>query len=914
MPYEITLQKLLETNDKGLFGRLIGISDIGRTLLSYTQGAFPYYTPHDFHHSVTVEENLNWIIPDSIKESLNIYEIFFLICAAWLHDWGMIGKKGEDANEIRENHHIRTEAYLESMHDKVGLSLHEGRIVGRICKGHRKVDLHSLEYEDMIIGQSKRIRTRFLSALLRIADETDITHSRTPEVIYYTLNPSGTSEEEFKKHLNISGIGQLDEPYKIYITGIARDPKGAQTLREVESKIQRELDTVKSILSHNGLFLDIVELRMETRGFIDKPIAFEVNKNKIVDLLIGKHLYGKVDVAIRELVQNSIDTCNLRSLFDSEYSPQIILGRENTHRLIVSDNGTGMGFTEAKRFLSNVGSSFYQSDDFKQALKDKAYNPISHFGIGLLSSFLIADGIEIETMKKGEEPCKFTISSLSENWKYEKGSLKKPGTVITLVLNSVGKKISILESLNRYFVSTNVPISYKEIDNDFKIFCSKWSIETILNRFIEDDVRFSTKSAKQVVEVNSSDYDSFLVRTSNYFNKQLILFNHGVFVNSFDIDGMSNRYCLFVNIKSDLIDIQISRENVIKNERWHLFLHLLFNNILCTIRDSVFRKDLGSFVSIMSDIIDRRSNVDKLKYDDLLEKYPFIHSVINVAPFPVVTGKAFSWATLSQIPRMPNMDLYKCTSMEYKKEVTIYSKIRIGKKAFFNPYDLPYVGRAWLADESLDLIEHIFKLHNKPLNQIDLRTLLVSISKPVKISYSKILPKNVKLCSFGNLKPLIVVLKKPKVFEKEAFFGQSYWGNILLWHKLTEKDRHSTYIKCLNEYSGDRFESIKLIEEHIVLIDSTDPFISDILRRYEALKSAECQVLQRYFKYLSYLPLVVHNMESCLIFLNVLDNIEKELSELLSLHRPVELFTRMKPDSSVYLQYLKKCGLSYVET
>jgi hypothetical protein len=418
MPYEITLQKLLESTDKELHGRLLHLEKLAKPLLSYTQGKFPYYTPHDFHHSISVEENLNWLITDTIKEKFNKYELFFLISAAWLHDWGMIGTEDESPEEVRENHHLRTENYFETKYNSLGFTLHEGRIIGRICKGHRKIDLHSKEYDDMTFGQGIRIQIRFLSALLRIADEADITHSRTPEVIYYTLNPSGASEDEFKKHLNISGIGQLDEPHKIYITAIVRDPKGAQTLRNLVSKIQHELDSVKSILTQNDLFLDVVELKMETRGFIDKPIAFEINRNKIVDLLIGKHLYGKVDVAIRELIQNSIDTCKLKSIITNKYVPTISLVRLDYNKLIISDNGSGMSFIEAKRFLSSIGTSYYQSDEFKKTLGDKAYDPISYFGIGLLSSFLIADGLTIETKKQDEESCKFTISSLAEDWKY----------------------------------------------------------------------------------------------------------------------------------------------------------------------------------------------------------------------------------------------------------------------------------------------------------------------------------------------------------------------------------------------------------------------------------------------------------------------------------------------------------------
>ncbi|MFQ5821430.1 MAG: hypothetical protein ACE5I5_15710 [Candidatus Heimdallarchaeota archaeon] len=199
MSYEKSLRRILEDRDPQLYSQLMKIEKSAKSLLSYTHGKFPYYTPHDFSHSLNVEENLNWLIPDPIKEQMNFHEIFFLLIAAWMHDWGLVGEPGEDPETIRENHHIRTERNFEEKYNKFGLSEHEGRIVGRICRGHRKEDLRLKDFEDYVLGSNVRIRRRFLAAILRIADECDITHNRTPEVIYHSLNPTDKAEEEFKK-------------------------------------------------------------------------------------------------------------------------------------------------------------------------------------------------------------------------------------------------------------------------------------------------------------------------------------------------------------------------------------------------------------------------------------------------------------------------------------------------------------------------------------------------------------------------------------------------------------------------------------------------------------------------------------------------------------------------------------------
>jgi HSP90 family molecular chaperone len=908
MSYEITLQKLLENTDKELYGRIIHLETKARPLLSYTQGKFPYYTPHDFHHSQAVEENLNWLIPDSIKEKLNKHEIFFLICAAWLHDWGMIGMENEDPEMIRENHHERTEQYFETKYDTLGFSFHEGRIIGKICKGHRKIDLHLREYDDTMFGQGVRVQLRLLSALLRIADETDVTHSRTPEVIYYTINPIGASEEEFKKHLNISGIGQLDEPHKIYINAIAKDPRAAQTLRELTNKIQRELDSVKSILTQNGLFLDMVELKMETRGFIDKPIAFEINRNKIVDLLVGKHLYQSTDVAIRELIQNSIDTCSLKMLINAEYNPKILLTKDNK-TLLVSDNGIGMSYIEAKKFLSNIGTSFYQSEDLKKTLAGKQYDPISFFGIGLLSSFLIADGLIIETKKENEEACKFTISSSSTDWKYEKGTLKESGTSITLNLNQEGKSINILESLRRYFIKVSIPIFYKEHDGAEEEFLSDWLVDDIRERFFYSDEKKYAKQTKTIVEVNKVEYDAYLVKTRDYIRDQIFLFKQGVFVCRLNTTGLDSSYCFFINLKTNIIDLQISRENIVENEKFSDFLNMVFCDILDSLKTLVPESNYKNYISVLSEMIDSNEFIEKFNHNDLQLKYPFLNCILNKILFPSISSKDIEFLSFDEIIERKEMCLYGCNSKNYREEMTLLLESKKAYNVFLNPYQMPEVSESTIDERCTNLLDYILEVKNSTHERIDLRNFLIDNSKLVKNDFSKILPSTVRLATFGKFKPLIVVLESPKVKFANSNYGYWYMGNTLLWQQLLEKSRLTNYINGIKESFMEDFDEVNIVENPVVLIDSSDPFIASILNKYSELSDEECLILKRYFMYLIYLPIVFYNIHSCLIFIEVIENIEKSISSSLSITRPIEIFKRMKPNSNLYLEYYKKNGM-----
>lgn len=917
MSYEISLQKLLETTDKDLYGRLAQIEKMAKPLLSYTQGNFPYYTPHDFHHSLTVEENLNWLILDKVKEQLNKYEIFFLICAAWLHDWGMVGTEDEIPDKIRKDHHIRTETYFETHYSKLGFTFHEGRIIGRICKGHRKVDLHSEEYEDMTFEQGIRIRTRFLAALLRIADEADITHSRTPEVIYYSINPSAKSKEEFEKHLNITGIGQLDEPHKIYITAIARDPKGAKALRELTYKIQQELNTVKNILSQNGLNLDVVELKLETRGFIDKPIGFEINKHKIVDLLIGKHLYGKLDVSIRELVQNAIDACNFKKISNNSFAPLISLVRKDDSTLTISDNGIGMSYGEAKRFLSNIGTSFYNSDDFLKTVQDKPYDPISFFGIGLLSTFLIAESLIIETKKDNEDTCLFTISSFSDEWRYEKGTSQSSGTKITLTLNDEGKKINIKESLSSYFIVSDIPIAYKEINEDETLFETTWSKNAVVENFMRHDFNeelIKADSICEVISLDKSEYNVILTqnKTHYYWGSQLVLFNHGVFVKCIEIDGLDYDYNIFLNLKANLIDLHISREDIVKNKKWNLLLSQLSDDILDKAKELYSESE---YISFVSDIIENRIIFENFDREEISESTCFLRSILDKMIFPIFENNSLGWVHFDEILRFETFSIFACNSRDYMNEISFICEGKFQTeedRILFYPYKMPKV-REENKDLELDILYYLFDQNKLQYKKCDLRTVLLKSSVPIKDNYEKILPRNVHLTSFGKLKPLFVVKEYPKYTCKNNHLGAAYWGNILLWKQLIAEDRRSVYLEALGDSLGREYESVRIAEEPIVLIDATDTFIASIINKYQSLTSDQCEMVYRYFKYISYLPLVLYNMESCLIFIEVIENIEDSISKSIGISRPQELFTRMQSNSSLYLQYYTRNGMNYIK-
>ena len=100
------------------------------------------------------------------------------------------------------------------------------------------------------------------------------------------------------------------------------------------------------------------------------------------------------------MIQNSIDACLLRKTLsgDNLYTPKIQINYDSSKgRISIKDNGTGMSLYQIRKFFSKIGKSYYRSRELHQELKKqgKEYEPISQFGIGFLSVFLVAKRVYV---------------------------------------------------------------------------------------------------------------------------------------------------------------------------------------------------------------------------------------------------------------------------------------------------------------------------------------------------------------------------------------------------------------------------------------------------------------------------------------------------------------------------------------
>ena len=70
-----------------------------------------------------------------------------------------------------------------------------------------------------------------------------------------------------------------------------------------------------------------VRPKLRSVGYVFKDMTLRLNETAIMSLLMGERLYSHPGAAVRKCLQNSIDACHTRRMFEGEdnYLPAITL-------------------------------------------------------------------------------------------------------------------------------------------------------------------------------------------------------------------------------------------------------------------------------------------------------------------------------------------------------------------------------------------------------------------------------------------------------------------------------------------------------------------------------------------------------------------------------------------------------------
>ncbi|XZF14092.1 HD domain-containing protein [Chitinophagaceae bacterium MMS25-I14] len=302
-------------------------------------------------------------------------------------------------------------------------------VLGKLCESHNDNAISLINDQNYSTEFLGKADVRFCAVLLRLGDILDFDNSRTSKSVYEFLdldNPKNKSEQiskdEWNKHLCSDGftIQHNEERTSLRFQAGPLHPQIENNINEFLDIIEDELENCTRVvdkcsakwrefkLPNNINRSDII-----SQGYKKGNYRLSLDENQIIKLLTGENLYDESFVFIRELLQNAIDTSRMREFHEisnsnSSFKASPILINtwvdEMGYRWVrVDDFGMGINEYVITNHLLKKGTSFYQSSYFKIQKKHyrdiikQDFTPISRFGIGLLSCFILGDAIELNT-------------------------------------------------------------------------------------------------------------------------------------------------------------------------------------------------------------------------------------------------------------------------------------------------------------------------------------------------------------------------------------------------------------------------------------------------------------------------------------------------------------------------------------
>lgn len=264
---------------------------------------------------------------------------------------------------------------------------------------------------------------------------------------------------------------------------------------------------------------------------------FQAEVSRMLHLIIHS-LYSHPEVFLRELISNAsdaLDRLRYLTLTDDDYKgfafiPKIDISFKNhkQHTISVSDTGIGMSAEDLEKNLGTIASSGTQH--FVESLSGNVKtdsNLIGQFGVGFYASFMVADRIEVTSLKAGEEKAHRWISDGQGEFEITEAEKKQPGTKVTLYLNEDGKKFAerwqIENIIQKYSNHIAFPIFLHYQESRFKGEGEK-RIEKKENK-VEQINSASALWMRPKSKITDEDYNSFY-KTISHDNENPLHFIH----------------------------------------------------------------------------------------------------------------------------------------------------------------------------------------------------------------------------------------------------------------------------------------------------------------------------------------------------------------------------------------------------
>jgi molecular chaperone HtpG len=377
---------------------------------------------------------------------------------------------------------------------------------------------------------------------------------------------------------------------------------------------------------------------------------FQTEVNQLLHLIIHS-LYSHKEIFIRELISNAsdaLDKLKHLTLTDDQYKSlnfdpriDIFFQEGDSASITIADTGIGMNQQELEENLGTIARS--GTRNFIQTLSGDAKkdsNLIGQFGVGFYSSFMVADRVQVISLKAGEDKAWLWESDGRGEYEIEEAYRDVPGTAVTLYLNPEGKEYSsrwALEGVIKKY-SNHIPFpiflhyedtKYEE-ENGEKVVRTEQKVEQI------NSASAIWKRPKS--ELSDEDYRAFYGTISHDFGEAI----HWVHTHA---EGTLDYTTLFYipekapmdMFRSDYrpgVKLYVKRVFITDDEKELLPVYLRFvrgvidsedlplnvsreilqqNRVMAKIRSSSVKKILGELESIQKN--------ERGKYDAIYEEY-----------------------------------------------------------------------------------------------------------------------------------------------------------------------------------------------------------------------------------------------------------------------------------------------------
>lgn len=489
-------------------------------ILKSIQEIFPLYTRHDAHHGYRVLKRMDQVIrPECLIKgnglSFNNVEAFLLICSAYAHDLGMAVFPNEEEELLNQlgidfesdwKSNFLLQEYLRSHHsERGGMFINRNYEILSFPKNlvnhlHLLMDAHNMSINELdselsrrMAGGDREIDLKQLACILCVADSLEFSETRVVDGVIDLLKDrikNAEDEEALKsyqenmKHVCIGDSLAIGEDGRIVISGSFDDAEvlnlAHKTIDYIEDWVRKYKDIdYRSSLKRFSIQGDVVERNLSILGSDFVRLGIRIKKDHIINLISSNTTWNNHSVAIKELLQNSVEACRYR-LFHSttadNYSPKIkVVINKIKRKIELIDNGCGMSRNTILNNFLTVGNSRSMDSTYSSG----SFKSLARFGIGFWSVFTIANDADIisapfEYLRNNDNTSndvkglQFCVSvSEFKDYTLFKEISRIPGTSIILNIKSEIKLDDLVTGLNSMLLCSEIPI---EIWNDDELY------------------------------------------------------------------------------------------------------------------------------------------------------------------------------------------------------------------------------------------------------------------------------------------------------------------------------------------------------------------------------------------------------------------------------------------------------------